>query len=82
VDGAVAVEVVDGIENGVDDSNSVVLCKLALCEDAVKQLSATNKFKGERHDVGVVKAGEEVDLCPDAGFVSLYIFFLITLRAT
>jgi len=24
----------------------------------------------------VVKAGEEVDLCPDAGFVSLYVFFL------
>jgi len=24
----------------------------------------------------VVKAGEEVDLCPDAGFVSLYIFLL------
>jgi len=48
----------------------------ALCEDADKQLSATNKFKGERQDVGVVKAGEEVDLCPDAGFVSLYIFLL------
>jgi len=24
----------------------------------------------------VVKAGEEVDLCPDAGFVSLYVFIL------
>jgi len=24
----------------------------------------------------MVKAGEEVDLCPDAGFVSLYVFFL------
>jgi len=24
----------------------------------------------------VVKAGEEVDLCPDAGFVSLYVFLL------
>ena len=24
----------------------------------------------------MVKAGEEVDLCPDAGFVSLYVFIL------
>ena len=24
----------------------------------------------------MVKAGEKVDLCPDAGFVSLYVFFL------
>ena len=24
----------------------------------------------------MVKAGEKVDLCPDAGFVSLYIFLL------
>jgi len=30
----------------------------------------------ETDDVGVVKAGKEVDLCPDAGFVSLYIFLL------
>jgi len=30
----------------------------------------------ETDNVGVVKAGEEVDLCPDAGFVSLYVFFL------
>ena len=30
----------------------------------------------ETDDVGVVKAGEKVDLCPDAGFVSLYVFFL------
>ena len=28
----------------------------------------------ETDDVGVVKAGEEVDLCPDAGFLSLYFF--------
>ena len=24
----------------------------------------------------MVKAGEEVDLCPDGGFVSLYVFLL------
>ena len=30
----------------------------------------------ETDDVGVVKASEEVDLCPDTGFVSLYSFFL------
>ena len=32
--------------------------------------------KRETDDVGVVKAGEEVDLCQDAGFVSLYVFLL------
>jgi len=47
VDDAVAVEVVNGIENRADDNNSVVLGKLALCEDAVKQLSTSGKFKGE-----------------------------------
>ena len=30
----------------------------------------------ETDGVGVVKAGEEVDLCPDDGFVSLYVFLL------
>ena len=47
VDDPVAVKVVDGIENRADDNNSVVLCKLALCEDAIKELSTSGKFKGE-----------------------------------
>ena len=47
MDDAVAVEVVDGIENRADDNNSVVLGKLSLGEDAVKKLSASGKFKGE-----------------------------------
>jgi len=47
VDDAVAIEVVDGIENRADDNNSVVLCKLALCKDAVKELSTSGKFKRE-----------------------------------
>ena len=34
------------------------------------------QVKKETGDVGVVKAGEEVDLCPDVGFLSLYVFFL------
>jgi len=47
VDDAVVVEVVDSIENRADDNNSVVLGKLALCKDAVKELSTSGKFKGE-----------------------------------
>ena len=47
MDDAVVVEVVDSIENRADDNNSVVLGKLALCKDAVKELSTSGKFKGE-----------------------------------
>ena len=47
MDDAVTVEVVDGIENRADNSNSVVLGKLALCEDSIKELTASSKFKGE-----------------------------------
>ena len=47
VDDAVAVKVVDGIENRADDNNSVVLCKLVLCKDAVKELSTSGEFKRE-----------------------------------
>ena len=47
VDDAVAIEVVDGIENRADDNNSIVLGKLALCKDAVKELSTSGKFKRE-----------------------------------
>jgi len=48
MDDVVAVEVVDGIENRVDDKNSVVLCNLALCEDAVKELS--NQWQVQKRD--------------------------------
>jgi len=47
VDDPVAVKVVDGIENRADDNNSAVLGKLALCKDAVKELSTSGKFKRE-----------------------------------
>jgi len=39
------VKAVDGVENGVDDDDGVVLGRLALCEDAVKGLSAWGKLK-------------------------------------
>ena len=41
------VEVIDDIKNRADDSDGVVLTKLALCEDAVKELSSGGEFKGE-----------------------------------
>jgi len=62
VEDAMAVEVVSGIENRVDDNNSVVLCKLALCEDAVKQLSTSGKFKGEIVFCTRLKALVKLDL--------------------
>ena len=40
---AVVEEVVDGIEDGADDG--VVVSKLALCEDAVKELFAGGELK-------------------------------------
>ena len=48
MDDAVAVEVVDGIKNRVDDNNSVVLGKFSLCEDAVKELS--NQWQVQKRD--------------------------------
>jgi len=39
------VKAVDGVENGADDSDGVVLGILALCEDAVKGLCAGGKLK-------------------------------------
>ena len=62
VDDPVAVEVVDGIENRADDNNSIVLCKLALCEDAVKQLSTSGKFKREIVFCTRLKALVKLDL--------------------
>ena len=46
VDDVVLVEVVDSIENRADDSGRVVLGKLDLCEDTVKELSAGGRKKG------------------------------------
>jgi len=43
----VLVEVVDDIKNRANDSDRVVLTKLALCEDAVKELPSGCEFKGE-----------------------------------
>ena len=47
MDDVVPVEVVDSIKDGADNNNRIVLGKLALCEDAVKELSAGGKFEGE-----------------------------------
>jgi len=47
VDDAVAVKVVDGIKDGPYDNHRIVLGKLALCEDSIKELTASSKFKGE-----------------------------------
>ena len=47
VDNSVAVEVVDGTEDGEDDSGSVVLGKHAPCKDVVKEIAASDKLKGE-----------------------------------
>jgi len=87
---SVLVEVVDGIEDGMDDGDHVVLGKPAFCEDAVKDISLGSKLKGEvalcarleakldqsliwvrsaerkTDNVGVVDAGEEVNLFPKA----------------
>jgi len=62
VDDAVAVEVVDGIKNRVDDNNSVVLGKFSLCEDAVKELSTSGKFKREIVFCTRLKALVKLDL--------------------
>ena len=42
---SVLVEAVDGIKNRADDSDRIVLSKLALCEDVAKELSTGNKFE-------------------------------------
>ena len=47
MDNAMMVEVVNGIKNRADENNSIVLCKLALCKDVVKELSNSGKFKRE-----------------------------------
>ena len=45
VDDAMAAEVVDSIENRADHSDHVMLNKLSLCEDTVKELSASGEFE-------------------------------------
>ena len=45
MDDAAVVEVVD--KNGADDSDNVVLGKLAFCRDAVKEPSTSGEFKTE-----------------------------------
>jgi len=45
LDDSMVVKAVDGVENGADDGDGVVLGRLALCEDAVKGLSAGGKLK-------------------------------------
>jgi len=38
---------VDGVKNGADDGDGIVLGRLVLCEDAVKGLSTGGKLKRE-----------------------------------
>jgi len=45
LDDSMVVKAVDGVENGADDGDGVVLGRLSLCEDAVKGLSAGGKLK-------------------------------------
>ena len=47
IDDAVAVEVVDGIEDGADGGGGIVLGEHAPCEDAVKELINSGELKGE-----------------------------------
>jgi len=44
---SVLVEIVDGIEDGANNGERVVLNKLAFCEDAVKEISSDCKLKAE-----------------------------------
>jgi len=62
VDDAVAVNVVNGTKNRADDDDNIMLGKLALCEDAVKQLPASSKFKGEIVFYARLKALVKLDL--------------------
>jgi len=39
------VKAVDGVENGADDGDDVMLGRLSLCEDAVKELPTGGKLK-------------------------------------
>jgi len=52
LDDAAVVEAVDGIKSGVGDGDGVMLGKLALCEDAVKELSASGELKKKRCNIG------------------------------
>jgi len=83
VDDAMAVEVVSGIENRADDDDNIVLGKLALCEDAEKQHSASNKFNGERQTMlgwsRPVRRSISVQTLASFPFT---FFFLMILRAT
>ena len=45
LDDSMVVKAVDGVENGADDGDGIVLGRLALCEDAVKGLCAGGKLK-------------------------------------
>ena len=45
LDDSMVVKAADGVENGADDGDGVVLGRLSLCEDAVKGLSTGGKLK-------------------------------------
>jgi len=83
VEDAMAVKVVNGIENRVDDDDNIVLGRLSLCEDAVEQLPAGSKFKGERQTMlgwsRPVRRSISVQTLASFPFT---FFFLMTLRTT
>ena len=55
-------EVVGSIENRADDSDGVVLGKLALCKDVVKELSAGGEFERKVLFCARLKALVKLDL--------------------
>ena len=62
VDNSVVVEIVNGTEDGADDGGSIVLGKPAPREDAVKEITASDKLKGEVILCVGIKALVEFDL--------------------
>jgi len=62
VDDAMAVRAADSTENRANDSDRVVLRKLALCEDTVKELSAGGELERKVIFCARLKALVELDL--------------------
>jgi len=63
VDDAMVVKVVNTIENGADHSDRIVLGKLFLCEDTVKELSASGEFERKVIFCARLEALVKLDLC-------------------
>jgi len=59
---SVLVEAVDSIKNRADDGNRVVLSKLSLCEDTVKELSAGGEVERKVRFCARLEALVKLDL--------------------